>query len=101
MEGLPFGTVTAEKTLVLSNGSGTTRVQRTTSSGITFAYKTSAGASYSAYTTDVTFSFTSGTLYIKFYKSLPKLGSASDTFRFTNAGVYVDRVVTYEVADEP
>ena len=101
MEGVPLATVTAEKTLVLNSGSGTTRVQRTTTSGIVFAYKTSSGASYSAYTTDVTFSFTSGTLYIKFYKSLPKLGSASDTFRFTNAGVDVDRVVTYEVADEP
>jgi hypothetical protein len=102
MEGLPFQVVTAEKTLVLNGGSGTTRVQRTTSTaGITFAYKTSSGASYSTYTTDVTFSFTSGTLYIKFYKSLPKLGTASDTFRFTNNGVSVDRVVTYVVADVP
>ena len=102
MEGIPMDTVTAEKTLYLNNGSGTTRVHRTTSSaGITFAYKTSSGDPYSAYTTDVTFSFTSGTLYIKFYKSLPKMGSASDTFRFTNDGVSVDRVVTYEVTDEP
>ena len=102
MEDAAFETVTSEVDLYLNNGSGTTRVHRTTSSaGITFAYKTSSGDPYSAYTTDVTFSFTSGTLYIKFYKSLPKMGSASDTFRFTNDGVSVDRVVTYEVTDEP
>jgi hypothetical protein len=101
MEDAAFETVTSEVDLVLSNGVGTTNVQRTTSSGITFAYKTSSGGTYSAYTTNATFSFTSGTLYIKFYKVLPKLGSGTDTFRFTNNGVYVDRNVSYIVSDEP
>lgn len=88
---------TAAKTLVLNNGSGNTTISRTTSNGITVAYSTNGGASYSGFSSSHTFSFTSGTLYVKFQKTFSKLGgSFTDTFRFTNNSVSVDRNVTMQ-----
>ncbi len=98
--GSPSSTrTTAAKTLVLNNGSGNTTISRTTSDGITVAYSTN-GSSYSGFGTSHTFSFTSGTLYVKFQKTFSKFGgSFTDTFRFTNNSVSVDRNVTMTALD--
>jgi len=98
--GSPSSTrTTTAKTLVLNNGSGNTTISRTTSDGITVAYSTN-GSSYSSFSTSHTFSFTSGTLYVKFRKTFPKFGgSFTDTFRFTNNSVSVDRNVTMTAFD--